>query len=236
MRPLQSLTLEAVVDLLSDTFGPLRDPRQAARVTYSLHDTLMSGFAMLFFQHASLLEFQRKMKHRRGRCNLETIFGVHEVPSDTQMREIVDGRPPEWLRPLLPALFAKVRRAGWATEFKRTVPSGYHQGDSYSAMLEGSAYFHSTNIHCPGGLQRTDANGAVHFRHPVVSATLVKAGSPRVLPLDVEEVRNSDGHDKQDCEINAAKRLMPRLRQDHPQMPLIIGGDDLYGHEPVIAP
>lgn len=235
MRPLQSLTLEAVVDLLSATFGQLRDPRQADRVTYSLHDTLMSGFAMMFFQHASLLEFQRKMKHRRGRCNLETLFGVHEVPSDTQMREILDGIPPEWLRPLLPALFAKVRRAGWATEFKSTVPSGSHQGDYYSAMLDGSDYFHSTNIQCLGCLQRTDANGEVHFRHTVVSATLVKAESHRVLPLDVEEVRNSDGRAKQDCEINAAKRLMPRLRQDHPQMPLIIGGDDLYCHEPFIA-
>ena len=74
-----------------------------------------------------------------------------------------------------------------------------------------------------------------HFRHTVVAATLVKAGSHRVLPLEVEEVRNSDGHAKQDCELNAAKRLIPRLRQDHPQMPLIVGGDDLYAHEPFIA-
>ena len=55
------------------------------------------------------------------------------------------------------------------------------------------------------------------------------------MPLDVEEVRNSDGQDKQDCELNAAKRLIPRLRQEHPQLPLIIGGDDLYCHEPFIA-
>src|SRR5262249_28122928 len=75
----------------------------------------------------------------------------------------------------------------------------------------------------------------VHYRHTVVSATLVKAGSHRVLPLDVEEVRNSDGKDKQDCEVNAAKRLIPRLRQEHPQLPLIIGGDDLYCHEPFIT-
>jgi hypothetical protein len=56
-----------------------------------------------------------------------------------------------------------------------------------------------------------------------------------VLPLDVEEVRNSDGQDKQDCEIKAAKRLIARLRQEHPQLPLIIGGDDLYCHEPFVA-
>jgi hypothetical protein len=227
MRALQSVTLEAMIDLLSTTFGPIPDARCPDRVNYSLHDTRMRGFAMLFFQHASLLAFQRTMKQHRGRCNLETLFGGHEVPSDTQMRDILDGVPPELLRPLLPAVFATVRRAGWATEVKSTVPSGCHQGDDYSAMLDGSDYFHSTTLQCPGCLHRTDAKGDGHFRHTVVSATLLKAGSHRVLPLDVEEVRNSDGHDKQDCEMNAAKRLMPRLRQAHPQLPLLVGGDAL---------
>jgi hypothetical protein len=235
MRPLQSLTLEAMIDVLSTHFAHIPDIRQADRVDYSLHDTLMSGFAMMFFQHASLLAFQRKMKQRRGRCNLETIFAVHEVPSDTQMREILDGVPVELLRQVLPELFAKVRRAGWAQDFKSTVPSGFHHGDYYSAMLDGSDYFHSTKVQCPGCLHRTDSTGQVHYHHTVVSATLVKAGSHRVMPLDVEEVRNSDGQDKQDCELNAAKRLIPRLRQEHPQLPLIIGGDALYCHEPFIA-
>ena len=235
MRPLQSLTLEAMIDVLSTRFAHIPDTRQLDRVDYSLHDTLLSGFAMMFFQHPSLLEFQRKMQQRRGRCNLETIFGGHEVPSDSQMREILDGVPVELLRPVLPALFAKVRRAGWATDFQSTVPSGSHQGDYYSAMLDGSDYFHSTKVQCPGCLQRTDGNGQVHYHHTVVSATLVKAGSHRVVPLDVEEVRNSDGSDKQDCELNAANRLIARVRQEHPQLPLIIGGDDLYCHEPFIA-
>jgi hypothetical protein len=235
MRPLQSLTLESIIAVLSTTFGRIPDTRCPDRVDYSLHDTLMSGFAMLFFQHPSLLEFQRKMQQRRGRCNLETIFGVHEVPSDTQMREILDVVPVELLRQALPELFEKVRRAGWAKEFQSTVPSGYHQGDYYTAMLDGSDYFHSTKVQCPGCLHRTDTSGEGHFYHTVVSATLVKADSHRVLPMDVEEVRNSDGQDKQDCELNAAKRLLSRLRQEHPQMPLIVGGDDLYCHEPFIA-
>lgn len=235
MRPLQSLTLEAMMNMLSTRFAHIPDTRHPERIDYSLHDTLMSGFAMMFFQHPSLLEFQRKMQQRRSRCNLETIFGVHEVPSDTQMREILDGVPVEWLRQVFPELFAKVRRVGWATDFKSPVPSGYHQGDYYSAMLDGSDYFHSTKVQCPGCLHRTESNSQVHYHHTVVSATLVKAGSHRVMPLDVEEVRNSDGQDKQDCELNAAKRLIPRLRQEHPQLPLIIGGDDLYCHEPFIA-
>jgi hypothetical protein len=224
-----------MLDVLSPTFGLIPDPRQADRVGYSLHDTLMRGVALLFFQHASLLACQRTMKQRRGCCHLETIFGGHEVPSDTQRREIVAGVPGEGLRPLLPALFAKVRRAGGAPECKRTVPRGTHHGDSSTAMLDGSDYFHSTNMECPGCLPRSEAHGAVHFRHPVVSATLVKAGSPRVLPLEVEAVRNSDGQDKQDCEVNAATRRLPRLRQEPPQLPLIIGGDARSCHEPFSA-
>ena len=235
MRPLQSLTLEAMIDMLSTRFAPIPDIRQADRIAYRLHDTRMSGFAMLFFQHASLVELQRKLHQRRGRCNLETIFRGHEVPSDTQMREILDGVPREWLRQVLPELCAKVRRAGWAQDLKSTGPSGFHHGEYSSARLDGSDYFHSTKVQCPGCVQRTDSTGQVHSQPTVVSATLVKAGSHRVMPLDVEEVRNSDGQAKQDCERNAAKRWISRLRPEHTQLPLIIGGDDLYGHEPFIA-
>jgi hypothetical protein len=121
--------LEALMDLLSATFRRLPDARRPDRVDYSLHDTLLSGLAMLFFQHPSLLECQRKMQQRRGRCNLDTLFGVTEVPSDTQMRAMLDGSPPELLRPLLPTLFEKIRRAGWAQECKSLVPSGEHHGE-----------------------------------------------------------------------------------------------------------
>ena len=61
MYPLERLTLEAMIDLLSETFDHIPDARRPDRVNYSLHDTLMSGFVVMFFQHASLLEFQRKM-------------------------------------------------------------------------------------------------------------------------------------------------------------------------------
>src|SRR2546428_3651169 len=107
MRPLKSLTLEAMVDFLATTFRVLEDPRAADQLTYPLHDTLLSGFALMFFQPPSLLQFQRAMQQKRRRCNLQTIFGVHEVPSDTQMREILAGVEPEPLRALLPQLCEK---------------------------------------------------------------------------------------------------------------------------------
>jgi hypothetical protein len=63
---------------------------------------------------------------------------------------------------------------------------------------------------------------------------VTRAGSHAILPLDAEEVRNTDGQEKQDCELTAAKRLVKRLRAEHRQLALCIVGDDLYSHEPLI--
>ncbi len=65
----------------------MADGRDPQRLRYGLRDTLLSGYAMFFLQHPSLLQFQESMKRKRGRCNLEVMFGVSAVPSETQMRE-----------------------------------------------------------------------------------------------------------------------------------------------------
>jgi hypothetical protein len=235
MRPLKSLTLEAIVDLLATTFRAVDDPRAAEHLRYPLHDTLLSGFAMMFFQHPSLLQFQRAMAKKRRRCNLQTIFEVHEIPSDTQMREILDGVEPEALRTVFPQLWEKVRRAGWGGRFTTTLPSGQHQGTYYTVALDGSEYFRSTKVQCPHCLRQPDPQGRVHYAHMIVGATVVRAGSHQVLPLDVEEVRNATAESTpQDCELTVSKRLITRLRQEHPQMALIVIGDDLYSHVPFV--
>ena len=174
------------------------------------------------------------MKRKRKLCNLETIFRVRDIPSDTQMRDILDGAPTEALRRLLPEFFERVRRAGWAGDFKTTILTGVDKGDYYTLALDGSDYFHSTKIECSSCLHRKDKQGETHYYHTVVAATLVRARSHRIFPLDVEEVRNTDGSQKQDCELNAAKRLIDRFRAEHRQMRVIVTGDDLYSHGPFL--
>jgi len=47
---------------LSEHFRQIDDRRQTAKVDYRLHDCLMSGFAMMFFQDPSLLTFQKRLQ------------------------------------------------------------------------------------------------------------------------------------------------------------------------------
>src|SRR5262249_56874249 len=105
----------------------------------------------------------------------------------------------------------------------------------YPVVLDGSEYFHATQIHCPRCLPQRQANGETHYSHLVVGATVTRAGSHAILPLDVEEVSNRAEQETQDCELTAAKRLVKRLRVEHRQLAMCIVGDDLYGHEPLIG-
>jgi hypothetical protein len=230
MRPLKSLTFEVFRDLLATTFNQIPDKRACQRITWELPAVLMSAFALFFFQHPSLLEYQRRMKKRTGRSNLERVFQIEGLPSDTQMREILDGVPTEPLRRVLPQTFERMRRVGWTGKLVTEVNGEKY----YPTALDGSEYFHSTKLACPGCLQRTSAKGEPHYSHMVVAATVVRAGSHEILPLDVEEVRNEEGQLRQDCELNAGKRLVKRLRAEHRQLNICIIGDDLYAHEPFI--
>jgi hypothetical protein len=101
--------------------------------------------------------------------------------------------------------------------------------------LDGSEYFRSTQVQCSHCLRQPDSEGRVHYSHLIVGATLVRAGSHQVVPIDVEEVRNATAESApQDCELTAAKRLLARLRREHPQMAQIVIGDDLYSHVPFV--
>jgi hypothetical protein len=95
MRHPVHLTFDAVVALLGRTFEALPDSRDPGRLTYPMRDAALSAFAMFFFQQPSLLKFQQEMQLRSGRSNLASVFGVSCVPSDSQLRDILDGAPYE---------------------------------------------------------------------------------------------------------------------------------------------
>ena len=125
-----------------------------------------------------------------------------------------------------------MRRVGWIARLVTEVA-----GEKVDpVVLEGSEYFPSTQLHCAHGLQQRQAHGETHDAPLVVGATVTRAGSHAILPLAAEEVGTSDEEQEpQDCELTAAKRLVKRLRTEHRQLAMSIVGDDLYGHEPLIA-
>jgi hypothetical protein len=220
-----------MVALLCRTFERLPDARRPERVTYAMRDAATTAFACFFFQQPSLLKHQRDLARRAGRSNLETVFGTTQIPSDTQLRDILDPVPYDPLRRLLGQVFERFRRSGWALEYRTSAALG----SLYPVAIDGTDYHASTAISCPKCLHADLGEGKTLYRHSVLAATLVQAGARKALPIDAEPIANTDGADKQDCETNAGKRVLARLRREHPKLRMLILGDAIFAHEPTLA-
>src|SRR5437660_4369803 len=88
-RQRRHLHFDALVGQLRDRFATLPDQRRCP--LFSLADTLMAGLALFSLKDPSLLAFQRRASDH----NLRSVFGLQAVPSDTQMRTILDEADPD---------------------------------------------------------------------------------------------------------------------------------------------
>jgi Transposase DDE domain len=210
---------------LSRVFCGTSDGRDPEKTCHTIHDVMMSGLAMMYFQEPSLLQFQRSLDDEAHTNNLKTLFQVASIPKDSQMRDVIDEIDPEEIGPAFNLFFRPLQRGKHLEKYR--VFNKY-----YVASIDGSEYFGSEAIHCPGCLKAEKKT--VRFAHKIVQPALMKPGIRQVIPLVPEEVRNTDGSDKQDCEINAGKRLLVRMHRSHPKLSFIIVGDSLYSKQPMM--
>jgi hypothetical protein len=143
------------------------------------------------------------------------------------MREILDCVPNSALLPVYRDFFARLQRGKYLERFQ--LFPGLHL-----CSIDGSEYFRSESISCGSCLTAKHSNGTLSFSHQILQAALVSPNERQVIPLCPEQIANGDGSDKNDCEMNAAKRLLTRLRKEHPFLGLIINGDGLYPKQPLI--
>jgi hypothetical protein len=216
------LSADALFRLVRRGFATIWDYR-GGDTEISLTDALMSAFAMFSLKSPSLLAFDKQ----RAEGNLGTIYGIERVPCDTQMREILDPVEPESLRPLFKHVFRALQR-GKALE-KMVFVEGH-----YLLALDGTGYFSSNQIHCASCLATHHRNGTVTYCHQMLGAALIHPDQREVIPLVPEPIIKQDGTSKNDCERNAAKRLLVKLRQDHPHLKVIVTEDSLSSNAPHI--
>src|SRR5438093_1882638 len=216
------LSADALFGLVRSGFANIPDYR-LSDPDISLTDALMSAFAMFSLKSPSLLAFDRE----RAEGNLETIYGIERVPCDTHMREILDPVSPEWLRPVYKSVFRQLQRC------KALEPMAFLEGH-YLLALDGTGYFSSTQIHCASCLHKVHRNGSITYSHQMLGAAIIHPDVREVIPLMPEPIVQHDGTDKNDCERNAAKRFVAKLRKDHPHLKFIVTEDSLSSNAPHI--
>lgn len=224
MKVHKSLSADGLIRLVRQGFGEIKDHR-IMNIDIELSDALMSGFARFALKEPSLLAFDQR---RANPENLRQVFGIRNIRSDTQMRTILDEVNPESLRPLYQKVFQQLQR-GQALE-KMTF-----MGEYYLASIDGTGYFSSKKVHCDACLQRQNKQtGEITYTHQMLGIALVHPDQKVVVPLMPEPIIKQDGQEKNDCERNAAKRLLAKVHQDHPHLRLVIIEDALSANAPHI--
>jgi len=221
----KNLSAKGLLSTARSCFEALPDSRRSRSIT--LTDTLMSGLAMFSLKYPSLLQFDQASQYDTVRHNLKMLYGIDRVPCDTYLRERLDELDPRIFVQVYKRLFAMLQRGKGLSGFQVL-------DDYYLLSVDGTGVFSSHEIHCQHCCEKHHRDGRVTYYHQLLGAVLVHPDCREVIPLMPEPITKSDGSSKNDCERNAAKRLLTQIRRDHPHLKLLVVEDGLASNGPHI--
>lgn len=114
-------------------------------------------------------------------------------------------------------------------------------------LLDATGLICFQRRHCPDCLTQRHGERTLYL-HQVLEAKLLGPGGI-VISLGSEFIDNADAGNadaaasrgrsaeqiKQDCELKALTRLLPKIKKSYPQLPFVLALDSLYGVGPVFA-
>ena len=221
----EELKLPRIINRLELSCEGFSDLRTGKNSIYEMRDVGMSAFSVFFTQSPSFLAHQRDMKLRKGRCNAESLFDLSDIPSDNQIRNLLDAVNPDHLQSVY-------RQTFLALEQTEVLKSWRSYANQLLVAIDGTEYFSSKNIHCENCNHRELSNGKINYFHSALTPVIVQPGNEHVISLEPEFIIPQDGHEKQDCEIQAAKRWVEKQGEFYAKRGVTILGDDLFSRQP----
>jgi len=213
-----------MVQMVEHSLAQVPEHRRGSNTQYEIKDAGLAAFAVFFMQSPSFLAHQRDMQRRKGKNNAASLFGVREIPTDGQIRNLLDPVDPLSLGEPFWEVLARLQA--------RKQLEGYRGvGDTWLISLDGSVYFSSQKIHCDNCRVQVRDDQA-YYSHMVMGAVLCAPGKEQVICLQPEFITPQDGHEKQDCEQQAIKRWVERHVRRFEPWSVTVLADDLHCHQP----
>jgi hypothetical protein len=109
-------------------------------------------------------------------------------------------------------------------------------------LIDGTGLLCFHQRHCEHCLVQRHGETTLYLHHVLEAKLLGPAGV--VVSLGSEFIENADAADaaaksaeevKQDCELKALHRLLPRIKKDYPQLRFVLALDNLYACGPLFA-
>ena len=223
------LSAKALLSKVRSVFDQVREPvkgTQGKNKTITITDCLMSALAIFKLKVASLLQFEKNKAEKPIKENLEKLFQVNKIPSDTYMRERLDEIDPKEIRPAFKAVFAALQR-------DKVLENYVFLNGKYLLLSDGTGFFSSKQVSCENCCQKHHKkDGSTTYYHQMLGAAIVHPDYKEVIPLCPEPIMQKDGFTKNDCERNASERFINDFRREHPHLSVILVEDALSANGP----
>ncbi len=223
---MKGLSFDSLIKFFRSTLQTFPDQRTGANTIYTVEDAALGAFSVFFTQSPSFLAFQKAMQKKKGKNNAQSLFGLFDIPSDNQIKNLLDSVSPAHVFPVFSYIFNGLSEAGYLDDFRS------YNGNLLLAF-DGTQYFSSKSIHCDNCNQKQHKNGTTTYSHFVITPVVVAPGNNNVISLPPEFITPQDGHKKQDCENAAAKRWLFQHSSEYSRFKFTILGDDLYCKQPL---
>lgn len=212
----------------------MADPRNPSYITYTQADLVFMGILKNVCAQESMREMDENFNEETCIGTLSQMSGdrtLKEMPHYDTLNYYLERLSPQCLAGLRAKMMAPLIRS---KQFYRNRLLGKY----WRVVLDGTQLFCFKEKHCENCLRTTytasDGRKETYYYHRVLEAKMI-LGDKLVISLDTEFIENEkEDVEKQDCEINAAKRLLERLKKSYPRLPVCIQGDCLYAVEPIM--
>ncbi len=185
----------------------------------------MSGFAVFHLKEPSLLAFDERRKEELE--NLHSVYNVADIPSDSQMRAILDPIALSSLRAPFRSVFRALQRG---KTFEKMVAIDGH----YLLSGDGTGFYSSEKVSSDYCMEKKKKNGNTVYYQQMYAAAFVHPDHKEVIPVFPEMITKKDGSKKNDCERNAARRFYEEFRREHPHLKVVVVEDGLASNGPHI--
>lgn len=215
-------------------FKKVKDNRHQSYIKYDTDILLM----VMIMKNITALESMNQMttEFNKDECinNVAQTLGYEEL-DELPHHDTINN----FLKGLEPIEIEKIRDYMIKELFKKRCLEKYRLLDRYWTIAvdaTGIATFREKHCdHCLKKEYRDEDTGEIKetiYFHYVLEAKLVVGNM--VLSIDTEFIENEgEEYKKQDCEIEASKRLAKRLKEKYKRLPICILGDSLYAVEPI---
>jgi len=216
-----------MLESLRQDLSGVPEHRTGRNTQYTIVEAGLAAFSVFYMQSPSFLAHQRDMERKKGRNNARSLFGVERIPSDGQIRNLLDPVEPGQLGGSFWEVYRYLDEGGHLEQYRGV-------GGTRLVSLDGSQYFSSQKIHCPN-CRVTVRDEKSYYSHSVMMAVVCAPEQEHVICLDPEFMTPQDGHEKQDCEQQAIKRWVKRNAARFEPWGVTILADDLHCHQPLCA-